>query len=302
MALSAVEFGSGRITRADVALGPVERGSEILSAVLEGLEALRAIDKEADVSETITLLLVELGGFDCVVLWRVEGSLLRRVAATFANDAEPSASELRRLAGNPPRLEECGMDVAVLRAEDLAVTGSLGAGGQTRHVMAPLSYVVAAVKSGSNATFVLQAICRERRVEQADRDLLQSFALLVASLIIEPGATELFKRCRGRGRTGRQDPVHYSGPRLAEAPAMAANRPIVDASTQALMTLTVREHEVLAHALTGATYAAIADALFVSVTTIRSHMQSILRKLGLHSRAQLIARFATAGSGGRLPP
>jgi DNA-binding NarL/FixJ family response regulator len=120
-------------------------------------------------------------------------------------------------------------------------------------------------------------------------------------LIIEPGATELLKRCRGRGRTGRQDPVHYSAPRLAEAAATAANRPIEDASTLALMTLTVREHEVLAHALTGATYAAIADALFVSVTTIRSHMQSILRKLGLHSRAQLIARFATAGSAGRLP-
>lgn len=73
MALSAVEFGSRRIARADVALGPVERGLEILRAVLEGLESLAATDQEADVSETIALRLVKLGGFGCVVLWRVDG-------------------------------------------------------------------------------------------------------------------------------------------------------------------------------------------------------------------------------------
>ena len=61
--------------------------------------------------------------------------------------------------------------------------------------------------------------------------------------------------------------------------------------------LTVRQREVLTHALTGATHAAIADCLGLNIATINSHMQSILRRLGLHSRAQLIACYATAISG-----
>ena len=53
--------------------------------------------------------------------------------------------------------------------------------------------------------------------------------------------------------------------------------------------LTPREREVL-HLLTeGLDGAAIAERLFVSSATVRNHIQHILGKLGVHSRAEAVA-------------
>ena len=290
MALSALEFGSGRLASGELCWSAVERGLEILGAALECLEGLDASARGTDVGETIARLLVELGGFDCVVVWRVEGTLLRPVSAAFANDAEPPGSELTRLASNPPRLEESGLNIVGLRDAGLAATGSLGgSGGPMESVLEPLSYALAAVKSASNPIFVLQAICRERRVDQLDRDLLLVFAQLSAALISEPGTSELLHRCRGRTAPGpsKARPRQRTAARGSSEPARRGCSP------PELERLTTRQREVLAHALTGASYAAIADGLGVSVDTIKSHMQSIRRKLGYHSRAQLMARYAT---------
>ncbi len=50
--------------------------------------------------------------------------------------------------------------------------------------------------------------------------------------------------------------------------------------------LTVREREVLAHLRTTMTAAEIAQALFVSVATVRTHMRAIYRKLGVPNRRE----------------
>ena len=285
VAVSAVAFGSGKIASADLAVGAVERGLEILGAALECLESRDASARRTGLGETVARLVVELGGYDSVVVWRVDGLVLTPVSAAFANDTEPTGSELTRLASNPPCLEECGLDIAALRDPDLAATGRVGGlGGPMDPVLAPLSCALAAVKSASHPTFVLQAICRQRRVEQLDRDLLLVFAQLAAALSSEPGASELLHRWRARAR-------HV--PSRARARQRAAAR----GSPPELERLTVRQREVMAYALTGASYAAMADGLGLSVDTIKSHMLSIRRKLGLRSRAQLIARYGAMISG-----
>jgi len=53
--------------------------------------------------------------------------------------------------------------------------------------------------------------------------------------------------------------------------------------------LTSREIDVLRLLATGATNPEIADALYISVTTVKGHVQSIMRKLDLGSRAGLAA-------------
>jgi len=63
--------------------------------------------------------------------------------------------------------------------------------------------------------------------------------------------------------------------------------------------LTSREVDVLRLLATGATNPEIADALFISVTTVKGHVQSIMRKLDLGSRAALAA---WAVRNGLLPP
>jgi DNA-binding NarL/FixJ family response regulator len=60
-----------------------------------------------------------------------------------------------------------------------------------------------------------------------------------------------------------------------------------------IQTLTVREREVLFRVATGADDAMIAQMLYISPHTVRTHVGNILRKLGVHSRAEA-ARVALA--------
>jgi len=54
-------------------------------------------------------------------------------------------------------------------------------------------------------------------------------------------------------------------------------------------TLTDREKEVLALLAEGSQNSTVADKLFVSVNTVRKHVQSILSKLGAHSKLEAVA-------------
>ena len=68
--------------------------------------------------------------------------------------------------------------------------------------------------------------------------------------------------------------------------------------------LTARERQVVELVAGGATNKAIATELVVSVETVKSHLSSIMRKLGATSRAEAVARLlehASAESGRRQP-
>lgn len=66
--------------------------------------------------------------------------------------------------------------------------------------------------------------------------------------------------------------------------------------------LTRREREIAGHLAAGASNAEIAAALVISVRTVETHVDNVLRKLGLGSRAQVAAALASevglAGSAG----
>ena len=66
--------------------------------------------------------------------------------------------------------------------------------------------------------------------------------------------------------------------------------PVIDSSLAArLDRLTDREREVLVAIAGGSSNIEIADTLFVGAATIKSHVSSILTKLGLTNRAQAVA-------------
>ncbi|WP_353233830.1 response regulator [Diaphorobacter ruginosibacter] len=60
----------------------------------------------------------------------------------------------------------------------------------------------------------------------------------------------------------------------------------MDEDTQALSPLSPREEEVLGHIASGASNKEIARALEIAETTVKIHVQHILRKLGVSSRVQ----------------
>jgi DNA-binding NarL/FixJ family response regulator len=66
--------------------------------------------------------------------------------------------------------------------------------------------------------------------------------------------------------------------------------------------LTGRESEVLALLATGLPNRAIADALFVSENTVRTHVKAVFRKLGVTSRSQAVARALTDPTFATRPP
>jgi DNA-binding CsgD family transcriptional regulator len=292
MAISAVEFGTGGIGGADAPVKAVKQWSEILRLLRERIEGIEASVSGASVGRAIAIVLMEIGGYDCVVVWRVDGSLLAPVSAAFASDIEPPAGALARLAANPLSLEASGLEVAVPRDGDAATTGRLGCGGPMESVLGRHSYALAAVKRSHYPAVVLQAIYREQRTDLRDRDLLVSFAQLLAAVTAEPGATELLNRCREWALTRAQAIGDEDQAEWPDAPT-APSPPVEDEASLVLPGLTSREREVVGYAMTGATYHEIADALFISVATIHSHMRSILRKLSLHSRVELIARYAS---------
>jgi DNA-binding NarL/FixJ family response regulator len=55
--------------------------------------------------------------------------------------------------------------------------------------------------------------------------------------------------------------------------------------------LTEREKEILQLLIKGNSYKEIAGSLFISVETLNSHIKNIYRKLNVHSRSELSARY-----------
>lgn len=81
--------------------------------------------------------------------------------------------------------------------------------------------------------------------------------------------------------------------RLVERFARPSPAPAV--SHAALSTLTPREHEVLRLIARGLSNAEIADALFLSEATVKTHVARILPKLGLRDRVQAVVFAYEAG-------
>jgi DNA-binding CsgD family transcriptional regulator len=80
---------------------------------------------------------------------------------------------------------------------------------------------------------------------------------------------------------------------VEEALALADSLSIIDmdrvAQCPGTAGLSAREHEVLRLIATGQTNAQIAQALYISPRTVSTHAAHILAKIGLGSRAELIA-------------
>jgi DNA-binding NarL/FixJ family response regulator len=58
--------------------------------------------------------------------------------------------------------------------------------------------------------------------------------------------------------------------------------------------LTTREKQILQFLVKGMSYKEIAATLFISVETLNSHIKNIYRKLNVHSRSELAAKYGNA--------
>jgi predicted ATPase/class 3 adenylate cyclase/DNA-binding CsgD family transcriptional regulator len=105
------------------------------------------------------------------------------------------------------------------------------------------------------------------------RTLSQADAIVLATAAAEPVA-------------GEPDPA------AEPAPAMTTGQPATDLLSDPL---SAREQEILALVAGGATDAQIAGQLFLSVNTVRSHLERIRDKTGARRRAELVRYALQAG-------
>jgi two-component system, NarL family, response regulator NreC len=108
-------------------------------------------------------------------------------------------------------------------------------------------------------------------------------------LLKETASTELVDAVRkvASGADYLQPSLGAALAKWRDAPGRVHARAIDD--------LTQREREVLRLIALGHTNAEIAQMLYVSVRTVENHRASVMRKLGLHTRAELVRHATEAG-------
>jgi LuxR family maltose regulon positive regulatory protein len=77
--------------------------------------------------------------------------------------------------------------------------------------------------------------------------------------------------------------------------ALPRERPTPNADGRLPEPLSAREAEVLALMAAGESNGEIAGRLFVSVTTVKTHLNNVYRKLGTSSRTRAVARARELG-------
>lgn len=111
-------------------------------------------------------------------------------------------------------------------------------------------------------------------------------------LVIDLGSVITAKHVCYEGHDDLRSTLMRIALQLQAASVMAGNVPAANPELRhpALDSLSKREREVLARLVEGQRVPTIAERLFISQHTVRNHLKSIFRKLGVGSQAELIER------------
>lgn len=115
-----------------------------------------------------------------------------------------------------------------------------------------------------------------------------------ASAFVTKGAAaeDLVEAIRAAHRGESWIPPHLLGDVLRE---LQVDEPRVSPEEEALARLTPREREVLLLIVAGCDRATVAERLFLSPNTVRTHTQNVLAKLGVHSSVEAVGVALRAG-------
>jgi len=190
--------------------------------------------------------------------------------------------------------------------DDLALVGVAGSVAEVAAIVDHVCADVAVVDyhlpdgTGTDAADVIRARCSSVAIvflsaDESDERLIEA---------IEAGATSyLLKSARGEEIVGSIRAAAAGQTAIsagAIATALAARRESARQHAERdrlLGSLTARESEILALMISGADNQAMAKTLQISYATVRTHVRSILAKLGAHSQLDAVAKATQLGFG-----
>lgn len=158
-------------------------------------------------------------------------------------------------------------------------------------------FVLVECASGFCSYFAAPAIARAIQLPVAT--FLPPFALLMAFILIASTLAFLALAADRGSRNGliehpRQNALEADNETVAAGEKHSRTREEVCAALGASRGLTEREVEVMVSFSQGNSLRKVADSLFISMSTAQTHVKSLYRKLGIHSKQELIDLVAEA--------
>jgi DNA-binding CsgD family transcriptional regulator len=277
-------------------------------------DALDRLRQTATSDELITRApreLREACGFTRVMVSRAEGTRWIPDTLTVGDGADPDAAEFRRFAEGEVEipLAHLLLETDVVRRRVPVIVEDARRDPRTSkplmRVTRSTSYVAAPIIATRRVIGFLHAdrFGQDGPVGSEDLECLALFADRFGLLLARSVLAERIERRRSALRLALDDALEalddISGAEVlldvAAAVSSAEARSARDGSVpRGEVLLTAREREVVQLLAAGATNKAIATDLMLSVETVKSHVSSIMRKLGATSRAEAVARFLDA--------
>jgi DNA-binding NarL/FixJ family response regulator len=306
-------------TSVDASAHPPEEMMRALESVRCALASLRVAGSPLQLMQRAVTELVVSCGFERALISRMT-SPATMVATAWHADPNPADFD-RRLTlwrEHPPGVTHLVFEGEVIRRRRAGLVRDAQTNPLTykpiMEALATEAYVAAPLTPGAQVEGMVHADRLSSRVDELDRAVLAVFAEGL-SLALERAM--MAERVRGheqrmRGLLGQADglletlidetfdlmvPTPDSGEpvRATSARREPASK---DVPMGVLSLLTRREIEVLDMMSSGATNAAIGEALIISEVTVKSHVQHILRKLRASNRAEASARYIRLRHGG----
>jgi DNA-binding CsgD family transcriptional regulator len=265
---------------------------------LRALGSLDALFREA------AQALCENLGFDRAAVFSLRGRSLT-LESVHARDADAAELEqLAALAADPPPLGPGLHESEVLRRQKAVLVTDAASDPRALGLLPGASGFVAA-----------PVVCHERPVGLIHADIESSGPLLTeydreTVWAFAEGFGYALEGCVLADRLRQQSAHVVALVRSTEASVVELSRPGIELDASAVTRaapvrplraatglegeLTRRELEVLSMLAEGETNARIARRLIVSEDTVKTHVKHILRKFGVHNRAQAVSRYFRA--------
>jgi DNA-binding CsgD family transcriptional regulator len=283
-----------------------------LARVRDAIAGLRHLTSPAAMLARAPAALCEGSAFTRAIVSSVDGSTMVPEAVHFAGDAARARSVLEALRAEPVRLEHPLIETEVLRRRRATLVASAAVNPRVDRRLTELlgwnSYAAAPLLAGSSTIGIMHADRGpDEQLEVLDRDLLWEFA----SGLSDAHESASLRRTLGQERDQLRRFLEWLNGRsgvLSDSPVTLAPAkperlitpsdqvPALGGGDDRLVLsglLTRRELDVLRLLVDGDTNRTIAAALVLSETTVKFHVNSILRKLHVANRAEAVARYLT---------